>query len=385
MPCYQQRGNLPAKRHTAYRKPDGGLYAEHLMGTLGFDGPASLLYHLRRPTQILATRPFGPVTIEEESDQSVRMRHFLTAQIDKTASITLDRTPLLFNSDVIVSLVRPTKTDAFFFRNGQADQVHYISQGQGIVETEFGELPYREGDYIVIPRGIVHRFRLEGDEHAVLIFETPSYVRFPSRYLTREGQLMEHAPFCERDIRAPENLVCQDQTGEFKVLVKQRNLLTEIILDHHPCDVIAWDGCYYPWALSIHDFEPITGSLHQPPPVHQTLQADQFVLCSFTPRMLDYHPEAVPAPYNHSNVMSDEVIYYANDQFISRSGAGFGSLTLHPAGLPHGPQPGKAEASIGGKRTEELAVMIDTFHPLKVAAPALDFEDPAYGQSWIEP
>ena len=190
MPCYQQRGNLPAKRHTAYRKPDGGLYAEHLMGTLGFDGPASLLYHLRRPTQILATRPFGPVTIEEESDQSVRMRHFLTAQIEKTASITLDRTPLLFNSDVIVSLVRPTKTDAFFFRNGQADQVHYISQGQGIVETEFGELPYREGDYIVIPRGIVHRFRLEGDEHAVLIFETPSYVRFPSRYLTREGQLM---------------------------------------------------------------------------------------------------------------------------------------------------------------------------------------------------
>lgn len=385
MPCYQQRGELPAKRHTAFRKPDGGLYAEHLMGTLGFDGPASLLYHLHRPTQILTSRPLGRVQLVEDTDESVRMRHFRTDQIEEVASATLERTPLLFNRDVAVSIVRPNTTDAFFFRNGQADQVHYISQGQGILESEFGELRYREGDYVVVPRGILHRFCLEQSPHTMLVFETPSYIRFPSRYLTREGQLMEHAPFCERDIRAPENLTCHEEREEYRVLVKQRDQLTETIIDHHPCDVIGWDGCYYPWALSIHDFEPITGSLHQPPPVHQTLQADQFVLCSFTPRMLDYHPEAVPAPYNHSNVMSDEVIYYANDQFISRSGAGFGSLTLHPAGLPHGPQPGKAEASIGGKRTEELAVMIDTFQPLKVAANALDFEDPAYGQSWIEP
>ncbi len=385
MPCYQQRGNLPAKRHTSYRKPDGGLYAEHLIGTLGFDGPASLLYHVRRPTQILASRLFSSITIEEEPDQSVRMRHFITTQIEKTDSITLGQKPLLFNDDVIVSLGRPTTTDPFFYRNGQADLVHYISQGEGVLETEFGELAYREGDYVVIPRGIVHRFRLEQDEHTILTFETPSYVRFPSRYLTREGQLMEHAPFCERDIRAPENLVCHDDLGEFKVLIKQNNVLTEVVLDHHPCDVVGWDGCYYPWALSIHDFEPLTGSIHQPPPVHQTFQADQFVLCSFVPRMLDYHPQAVPAPYNHSNVMSDEVIYYANDKFISRRGAGFGSLTLHPAGLPHGPQPGRAEDSIGAKRTEELAVMIDTFRPLKAAATARDFEDSDYGKSWIEP
>ena len=388
MPYYQRRGQLPTKRHTAYRKPDGSLYAEHLMGTLGFDGPASLLYHIRRPTQILNSSlfdPVDPVALEEEADRSVRMRHFCTSQIEPGASITLNRIPFLFNDDVVVSLVRPTATDDFFFRNSQADQVHYISQGGGVLETEFGELAYREGDYVVIPRGILHRFRLDTKEHTVLTFETPSYVRFPSRYLTREGQLMEHAPFCERDIRGPEDLVGHDEVGEFKILVKHNNMLTEIILDHHPCDVIAWDGCYYPWALSIHDFEPITGSLHQPPPVHQTFQADQFVLCSFTPRMLDYHPQAVPAPYNHSNVMSDEVIYYANDKFISRRGAGFGSLTLHPAGLPHGPQPGKAEQSIGGKRTEELAVMIDTFRPLKVTVSAVDVEDSAYGKSWIEP
>ena len=355
------------------------------MGTLGFDGPASLLYHIRRPTQILDTSLSSPVTIEEEVDYSVRMRHFCTSEIKTVPSMTLDRTPFLFNDDVIVSLVRPTKTDDFFFRNAQADEVHYISQGSGILETEFGELPYREGDYVVIPRGILFRYRLGGDEHTILTFETPSYVRFPARYLTREGQLMEHAPFCERDIRAPAETLGHDETGEFKVLVKQANTLTAITLDHHPCDVIGWDGCYYPWAISIHDFEPITGSLHQPPPVHQTFQADRFVLCSFTPRMLDYHPEAIPAPYNHSNVMSDEVIYYANEKFISRRGAAFGSLTLHPAGLPHGPQPGKAEESIGVKRTEELAVMIDTFRPLKVAASALKVEDSTYGQSWIEP
>ena len=385
MPYYQQRGQLPAKRHTAYRKPDESLYAEHLMGTLGFDGPASLLYHIHRPTQILKSSLFAAVVLEEETDRSVRMRHFFTSRIQTSTSITLNRIPFLFNDDVVVSLVRPTETDNFFFRNSQADQVHYISQGEGVLETEFGELTYRQGDYVVIPRGILHRFRLGQNEHSLLTFETPSYIRFPSRYLTREGQLMEHAPFCERDIRVPDDLVTHDELGEFKVLVKHNNVLTEIILDHHPCDVVAWDGCYYPWALSIHDFEPITGSLHQPPPVHQTFQADQFVLCSFTPRMLDYHPQAIPAPYNHSNVMSDEVIYYANDKFISRRGAGFGSLTLHPAGLPHGPQPGKAEQSIGEKRTEELAVMIDTFRPLKVSASALDVEDSMYAKSWTTP
>ena len=385
MPYYQQRGDVPAKRHLAYRKPDGALYAEHLMGTLGFDGPASLLYHVHRPTQVLSTRRLAEVPTQAEADRSVRMRQVRTAELTQTASATLDRTTLLFNQDVIVSLVRPSKSDDFFFRNGQADQVHYISRGAGVLESEFGEIPYREGDYLVVPRGILHRFRLGEEDNCLLVFETPSYIRFPSRYLTREGQLMEHAPFCERDIRPPAELVCHDQGGEFRVVIKQNDVFTETVLDHHPCDAVGWDGCYYPWALSIHDFEPITGSLHQPPPVHQTLQADQFVLCSFTPRMLDYHNDAVSAPYNHSNVMSDEVIYYANDQFISRSGAGYGSLTLHPAGLPHGPQPGRAEASIGAKRTEELAVMIDTFRPLKVATGALDYEDDSYGRSWVEP
>ena len=384
MSFYQQAGNIPRKRHTVFRRPDGELYAEHLMGALGFSGPSSLLYHLRPPTRVLSTRKLRDLIVEEEDDPRVRMRHFHLGDLPADGSPPLGRTPVLFNADVTLWQARPAATGDFFYRNSGGDEVVFIGEGEGVLESEFGEFQFRPGDYVVIPRGVLHRYRLEKKPVSMLVIETPSHIRFPSRYLTAEGQLMEHAPFCERDIRPPASLVTRDETGEFRVVVKRGDSLTEVIVDHHPFDVVGWDGCYYPWAMSIHDFEPITGSLHQPPPVHQTFQADQFVICSFTPRLFDFHPDAVPAPYNHSNVMSDEVLYYANDQFMSRKGIRNGSLTLHPAGIPHGPHPGRAEASIGKQRTEELAVMLDTFRPLKVAKGLETIEDAGYETSWIE-
>ena len=389
MPYYQSMGEIPRKRHTVYRQPSGALYQEHLMGTLGFDGPASLLYHASPPTRVVGTRLLEPPTLERENDVSLRMRHFQLGNLQQESKRTapnalLGRVPILFNTDVMLSYGSIHETPDFFYRNAQADEIVFVSEGEGALESEFGRLYYRPGDYVVIPRGILHRFCPTTATTRTLVIETPSYIRFPSRYLTREGQLMDYAPFCERDIRPPSELVpcCKQETH--KVIVKQNGVLTEITLDHHPLDVVGWDGCYYPWALSIHDFEPITGSLHQPPPVHQTFQADQFVICSFVPRIFDFHPEAVPAPYNHSNVMSDEVLFYANNEFMSRSGIEYGSLTLHPAGLPHGPHPGRAEDSIGKARTEELAVMLDTFRPLHVAKQALSVEDAGYSASWLE-
>lgn len=384
MPYYHRLGNVPHKRHTVFRQPNGKLYGEHLMGAEGFSGAASLLYHTHAPTRVVATRLMGSLAIEADPDPSLRLRHFHLSRIGGTASSTLDRTPLLFNSDVTISLVCPQRTDEFFYRNGQGEEVTFVSDGGGTVESEFGELTFRRGDYVIVPRGILHRWRFDEGITRLLVVETPSTIRSPRRYLNDAGQYMEHSPYCERDLRPPDRLVTHDERGEFKVVVKQNDVLTEVILDHHPFDVVGWDGFYYPFAFSIHDFEPITGSLHQPPPVHQTFQADGFVLCSFTPRLFDFHPNAIPAPYNHSNVMSDEVIYYANEEFMSRKGIGYGSLTLHPGGLPHGPHPGKAEASIGQKRTDELAVMVDTFRPLKIARTALALEDPDYVRSWID-
>ncbi len=383
MPYYYRLGQLPHKRHTQFRKPDGELYREHLMGTDGFSGPASLLYHVNPPTRVLSSKLVRKVALEADPDLTLRMRHFQLGKIGPTASATLDRVPALFNSDVTVSLICPKGTDDFFYRNGQADEITYVSDGGGTVESEYGILTFRRGDYVVVPRGIVHRWRFNDGQARLLVFETPSTVRAPRRYLSDTGQYMEHSPYCERDLRPPEQLETHSENGEFRLIVKQRDALSEVVLDHHPLDVVGWDGYYYPYALSIHDFEPITGSIHQPPPVHQTFQCDGFVLCSFVPRLFDFHPDAIPVPYNHSNVMSDEVIYYANEEFMSRKGIGYGSLTIHPGGLPHGPHPGKVEASLGQKRTDELAVMIDTFRPLQVARQVLELEDPAYARSWI--
>lgn len=355
------------------------------MGNKGFTGLASLLYHIRRPTAILKTRLFKECKWEHDPDPALRMRHFRTHRLPDTGpSIALDRTPLLYNNDVAISFAQPGENDNFFYRNSQGDELVFVSDGEGILESSFGELPFRKGDYLVIPRAITHRYRFAEGIKRLLIIESTGYFRAPKRYRNEHGQLLEHSPYCERDIRKPESLPVHDETGEFSIMVKKANAIYEVILEHHPFDIVGWDGYYYPWALNIGDFEPITGRIHQPPPVHQTFESDGFVVCSFVPRLFDYHPQSIPAPYQHSNIMSDEVIYYANDEFMSRKGIEHGSITLHPDGLPHGPQPGKTEESIGKTRTGELAVMIDTFQPLIVATDALKAEDKDYAHSWLE-
>jgi len=388
MPFYVQRGEVPRKRHTIFRQPSGELYREHLMGTLGFSGPASLLYHVHPPTRVAGTRLIGRVELQSEEDPRLRMRHFRLSDLPQGESLIVGRTPLLFNADLTISLAvaKTGSNQAEFYRNAQADEIVYVSEGSGTLESEFGELPFRAGDYLVIPRGILHRYQpATTHEHLrLLVVESAGPVTPPRRYCNERGQFLEHSPYCERDIRTPQFVPPREEQGTFELIVKQNNVLTAIELAHHPWDVVGWDGYYYPWALSIYDFEPITGRLHQPPPVHKTFQGHGFVLCSFVPRLFDYHPEAIPAPYNHSNVMSDEVLYYANEEFMSRKGIGYGSLTLHPSGLPHGPHPGKAEDSIGKQETRELAVMVDTFRPLTVAAAATTVEDADYERSWLE-
>jgi homogentisate 1,2-dioxygenase len=382
MPSYHRLGEVPAKRHSIFRSPSGALYPEELIGSRGFSGPSSLAYHLDRPTRVLSSRPFRDLAWARELDAGLRHRHFRTSAVSRHGSAVLDRVPLLFNADVALSIAHPDREDDFFYRNAQADEVVFVNDGTGVLESPLGDIPFRSGDYLVLPRGILHRYRLGEGPLRFLVIETADSLRTPARYRNEEGQLLESSPFCERDIRRPQRLITRDESGHFRVLVKRDDRLTELVLDRHPFDVVGWDGCYYPWALNIADFEPRVGRFHLPPPVHQTFEAQGLVLCSFCPRPFDFDPQAVPAPYNHSNVMSDEVLYYANDEFMSRKGIGKGSITLHPHGLPHGPHPGKAEESIGATRTNELAVMVDTFRPLHVSAEAAAIEDPAYLSSW---
>lgn len=386
MPIYHSLGTVPRKRHTVFRKPDGGLYAEELMGHEGFVGTSALLYHTHPPTTVKAARRVKPISWEADEDTSLRHRHFLTARLVAGGSATMDRTPLLFNADIGMLYVAPDRVDDHFYRNSQADEVVYVVEGSGVLESVFGELPYRDGDYVVIHRNITHRWRhdLAAGPTKLLVMESRGHLRWPRRYRNDFGQLLEGAPFCERDIRRPARLVPRDEKGEFPILVKQYDAINELVLDHHPFDVVGWDGYFYPWAFSIHDFEPIVGRIHQPPPVHQTFQGDGFVICSFCPRPYDFDPDAIPAPYNHSNVDSDEVLFYASSEFMSRKGIEYGSITHHPDGLPHGPHPGRYEASVGQKYTNELAVMMDSFRPLHVARAALPIEDVRYHQSWIE-
>lgn len=383
MPIYHTLGQVPRKRHIAFRKPDGGLYSEQLMGNEGFTGPASLLYHIYPPTTVKSVRRIRDLKYEGEPHRMLKHRHFRTAPIVPAGSPTLDRKLVMYNDEIAVLFAAPATQDEHFFRNAQGDEVVYVVEGAGTLETQFGDLPFVQGDYVVIHRGILHRYRFT-EPARLLVFESRGYVRPPSRYLNKFGQIVEGAPYSERDFRVPRQLQTHDERGDFPVVIKQYNGLHEFVLDHHPLDVVGWDGMFYPWAFNINDFEPIVGKVHQPPPVHQTFQGDGFVICSFCPRPYDFHPEAVPAPYNHSNVDSDEVLFYASSEFMSRKGIEYGSITLHPDGIPHGPHPGRAEASIGAKGTNELAVMMDSFRPLKVAREFVAYEDDKYQFSWIE-
>ena len=384
MPFYQQLGKIPPKRHTQFRKEDGSLFSEHLMGNKGFVGLSSNLYHHHAPTKILKRRIIKELNWIPESNAVLQPRHLYSSRLERKGTPTSDRTPLMFNSDLAILMSQPERSDKNFYRNGQGDELVYVAAGSGTLETTFGNIPFGKGDYLVIPRAVIHRYILNDEPAHFLIFESAGYIRTPERYRNEHGQLMEHSPFCERDIRTPQEAEVFDEKGEFTVVTKKDNKLHEIVYQYHPFDVVGWDGYYYPWAFNINDFEPIVGSLHQPPPVHQTFEGDGFVICSFVPRLFDFHPDAIPAPYNHSNVMSDEVIYYASDEFMSRENVEFGSITLHPDGIVHGPHPGTVEKSIGAERTDEIAVMADTFKPLHVAREALEIEDKEYYRSWLE-
>ncbi len=385
MAHYYSLGKIPHKRHTQYRQPDGKLYSEQLFSTEGFSSNYSLLYHVHPPTQIIKAEEPIDVSPKASTDNILKHRSFQGFKVSPNADYLKSRKIVLFNSDVQISLAAPTKSlTEYFFKNADADEVIFIHEGTGTLKTQYGQLPFSYGDYLVVPRGTIYQIEFNDENNRLFIVESFSPVTFPKRYLSKYGQLLEHAPFCERDVRKPENLETIDQKGEFLIQTKKKGLLYPITYANHPFDVVGWDGCEYPYALSIHDFEPITGRVHQPPPVHQTFDAHNFVICSFCPRLYDYHPQAIPAPYNHSNIDSDEVLYYVDGDFMSRKHVTRGMITLHPAGIPHGPHPGAVEKSIGKKETQELAVMVDTFHPLKMTVDAQNIEDEGYIMSWAE-
>ncbi|WP_139491284.1 homogentisate 1,2-dioxygenase [Brevibacillus dissolubilis] len=383
MPFYLRMGEVPQKRHTTFYKPNGELYREQLMGTKGFSGIQSILYHHNPPTQVTNVRKFATLDMEYVEREELKHQHFFTFDMPAGGDPVMGRRYLMGNNDVVLGVVSPTEPMDYFYRNSEGDEVLFVHKGEGKLETIFGTLSYREGDYLVIPIGTTYRVVPNDNNSRFFVIEAQNEIVPPKRYRNEHGQLLEHSPFCERDMRVPEKLETYTEEGSYEVRVKQNNTLYSYTFDFHPLDVVGWDGYLYPYAISIHDFEPITGRIHQPPPVHQMFAGPNFVICSFVPRLYDYHPQAIPAPYYHSNVESDEVLYYVDGNFMSRKGVKEGSLTLHPMGIPHGPHPGKIEASIGKKETQELAVMVDTFNPLKVTKTAIAVEDNNYMYSWL--
>jgi homogentisate 1,2-dioxygenase len=380
---YELRGSVPKKRHTVFRD-DGRLLVEEVMGFEGFSGNESILYHLETPCRVKELGEFVPIERGEWVPDAHAWHHLETAGVEPGGDPVHGRRLLMWNDDVEIALCRPTEEQGFFFRDGEGDEVIFVHRGSGEVETTFGTLTYREHDYVVIPRGTTYRFRPEG-EQLWLTFFTPGEIETPDRYRNRYGQLLEHAPYSQRDFHPPGELATHRARGEFELVVRARDGYQRYLLDYHPLDVIGWDGYVYPYTFNIDDFEPVSGRIHMPPPVHQTFQGPNFVICSFCPRQLDFDPDAVPIPYNHSNLQSEEMIYYVAGQFGSRKGVGVGSITLHPSGLPHGPQPGLYEKSLGKKWTDELAVMCDTFRPLRLTSLARELDDGRYALSWYEP
>jgi homogentisate 1,2-dioxygenase len=383
MPFYQRRGEVPRKRHIVFRD-NGRLLTEEVMGLEGFTGNESILYHLESPCRVKELGPFTPITREEWIPEAHAHRLQNTYEVPPQGDEISGRRSLMWNDDVEISFCRPASSMDYFFRNGEGDEVIFVHEGHGTVETIFGDVPYRDGDYVVIPRGTTYRLMPDGPQRH-LVFETPGLIEIPRRYRNEYGQILEGAPYYHRDIHPPTDLHTRRERGEYLVKVRVRGGYQDYVLDYHPFDVVGWDGFLYPWTFSIHDFEPITGRIHQPPPSHQTFQGQNFVICSFCPRKLDFDPEAIPIPYHHSNLQSEEMIYYVSGNFGSRKGISVGSITLHPSGLPHGPQPGLAEKSLGVAETTELAVMCDTFRPLKLSTFARDLDDGRYAYSWYEP
>jgi homogentisate 1,2-dioxygenase len=385
MPFYHHLGNIPPKRHTIHEKPSGGMYYEQLFGTEGFHGMSSLLYHVHRPTMIktISAPVFaGPVAAVDYNISPMMLKGW---NVSPKPDFLESRTYVLFNNDLNIALAAPQKSlTEYFYKNADADELIFIHRGSGVLRTFLGNLPFSYGDYLVIPRGMIYQIEFNDNDNRLFIVESNSPIVTPKRYRNNFGQLLEHSPYCERDIRKPIQLETHDAKGEFMMKIRKQQQMHTLVYASHPFDVVGWDGYNYPYAFSIHDFEPITGRIHQPPPVHQTFEAHNFVVCSFCPRLYDYHPKSIPAPYNHSNIDSDEVLYYVDGDFMSRNHVEKGYISLHPGGIPHGPHPGAAERSIGQKETAELAVMVDTFRPLKVTREAVLLNDDTYKTSWLE-
>jgi homogentisate 1,2-dioxygenase len=397
MPHYHKLGHFPAKRHIQFRKPDGNLYAEQLVSTEGFSAEYSIVYHCYPPT--LVTKIDDPISIAPDIaiEKNMQHRSFQGFKVEPREDYLSSRVPVLVNDDCYVILAAPKawngqrsavggqrSANNIFFKNSDGHEMIFVHEGEGVLKTMYGNLPFGYGDHLIIPRGVIYQLDFKTENNRLFIVESFSPYRFPKRYVNRFGQLLEHAPFYERDIRKPEGLETHDEKGDFVVMVKKQDIIYPYQYASHPFDVIGWDGYHFPYALSIHDFEPITGRIHQPPPVHQTFEANNFVTCAFVPRLYDYHPLSIPVPYNHSNVDSDEVLYYVDGEFMSRKHVERGQITLHPIGIPHGPHPGTVEKSLGQKETHELAVMVDTFRPLKITKQALGIEDREYFLSWLE-
>jgi homogentisate 1,2-dioxygenase len=385
MPIYHKLGNIPPKRHTQFEKPNGGLYYEQLFGTEGFHGNSSLSYHIHRPTQvkkILKSYSVEPKIAIGKNIKSLLLKGFeLKAEDDFLDS----RKAMLLNKDCIIGLAVPRKSlTSYFYKNADADEMIFIHKGKGKLRTMLGNIPFEYGDYLIIPRGIIYQIEFDSEENRLFYVESHSPFYTPKRYKNASGQHLEHSPFCERDFILPNELESHDEKGDFVIKMKKEGMIHEVVYATHPFDVVGWDGYNFPYGFSIHNFEPITGRVHQPPPVHQTFETGTFVVCSFVPRLYDYHPKAIPAPYNHSNIDSDEVLYYVDGDFMSRNNIEQGHITLHPKGIPHGPAPGAMERSIGHKETQELAVMVDTFHPLMVTEEAMGIDDGQYYKSWVE-
>ena len=384
MPIYHKLGKVPPKRHTQFEKPDGGLYYEQLFGTIGFDGMSSLMYHIHRPTMVKEIGKSVNASPKIAVEKNMTARKLIGFDVPPQEDFLDSRVVLLANKDIHIGVAAPRKSfESYFYKNADADEMLFIHKGSGTLRSMLGNIPFTYGDYLIIPRGMIYQIEFDTEDNRILFAESFHPIYTPKRYRNWFGQLLEHSPFCERDYILPRDLETHDETGDFLMKIRKQSQLHELVYETHPFDVVGWDGYNFPYGFSIHNFEPITGRVHQPPPVHQTFEAAAFVICSFCPRLYDYHPKAIPAPYNHSNIDSDEMLYYVDGDFMSRNDIDKGYITLHPAGIPHGPHPGAYERSIGKKETGELAVMIDTFKPLMITEAALTIDDGKYYRSWL--
>tara|TARA_R110000868_G_scaffold26958_9_gene103171 strand:+ start:6894 stop:8051 length:1158 start_codon:yes stop_codon:yes gene_type:complete len=385
MPLYHKLGAFPQKRHTQFEKPNGGLYYEQLFGTEGFHGNSSLLYHVHRPTQVKEINKSYSVEPKIAIGKNIKSLLLKGFELKPADDFLDSRKAMLVNKDCTIGLAAPRKSlTEYFYKNADADEMIFIHKGKGKLRTMMGNIPFEYGDYLIIPRGIIYQIQFDTTDNRLFYVESFAPFYTPKRYKNESGQHLEHSPFCERDFILPIELETHDEKGDFLIKIKKEGMMHEIVYASHPFDVVGWDGYNFPYRFSIHNFEPITGRVHQPPPVHQTFETSTFVVCSFVPRLYDYHPKAIPAPYNHSNIDSDEVLYYVDGDFMSRNNIEQGHITLHPKGIPHGPAPGAMERSIGHTSTEELAVMVDTFRPLMVTEEAMGLDDGQYYKSWVE-